>query len=142
MINVEIEAAEVAIEVTDGAVVTIMSGVYTASGAAVVRTMTGASADNPATLSIYGGEFVLNASANVKASDAVITNGTAGNVYIYAGVFVNNNDAVNGGASSNYVLNHTNAAGDFQIYKRRGSKWWRSRKEKVQAHLYTNCWLW
>ena len=116
--NVEIKATAgaVAVVATDAAVVNIESGKFVANGPAVVRTMTGASASNPATLNIYGGEFVLNASAAVTANDAVVTNGTAGNVYVFGGVFVNNNDADNAGVTSAYTMKHTNAAGDFKIF--------------------------
>lgn len=107
---VSIGTADVMV-VSDGAVVTIESGSYTAAGRAVVRTMAGASAGNPATLIIRGGMFELSAEGAAQAADAVVTNGTAGNVYIYGGIFANYKES-----TSEYVLQHTAAANDFKIY--------------------------
>ena len=73
--------------------------------------MAGASAGNPATLIIRNGYFVLAANAAAQANDAVVTNGTAGNVYVYGGIFMNANESV-----SEYVLLHTAAANNFKIY--------------------------
>ena len=106
----------VALAASDGAFVEIQSGSFIASGAAVVRTVAGDSANTPATLEIYGGMFGLRPSANVQATDAVVTNGDAGNVIIYGGVFVSASDMENGSVYSEYVLRHTNAAGDFKIF--------------------------
>ncbi len=101
-----------AMVISDGAVVTIESGDFASAGRAVVRTMAGASAGNPATLNIYNGTFILYAETGVQAGDAVVTNGTAGNVYIYGGRFLNANE----NAASEYVLMHTAAANNFKIY--------------------------
>ncbi len=117
LVNVKIAAMNgVAIEISNGTECIVESGMYISVGRAVVRTVAGASASNPASLTITGGEFILGPADDVQASDAVITNGDAGNVYIYGGTFVNSNDTVNGATYSEYVLKHTNAAGDFKIY--------------------------
>jgi hypothetical protein len=106
-----ISSAADTIVVSDAAVVTIESGNFTSAGRSVVRTMAGASAGNPATLIIRNGYFVLSANAAAQANDAVVTNGTAGNVYVYGGIFMNANESV-----SEYVLLHTAAANNFKIY--------------------------
>ena len=111
--NLEMESLGTAdtIVVSDGAQVIIESGDYTSAGRAVVRTMAGASAGNPATLIIRNGFFTLSAEGAAQAADAVVTNGTAGNVYIYGGIFANYKEN-----TSEYVLQHTAAANDFKIY--------------------------
>ncbi len=105
-----------AVAVCEGACVVIESGKFESNGPAVVRTVAGASANVPATLVIYGGEFMLHPSESVDASYAVVTNGDAGDVYIYAGMFMNNNDTVIGTVCSEYTLKHTAASGDFRIF--------------------------
>ena len=110
--NITIESlGSEAITISNGTEM-ILDGVMLASaGHAVVRTVAGASASNPANLYIYGGQFMLACLDGAQANDAVVTNGDAGNVEIYGGVFMNLSDS-----ASEYVLNHTNAAGDFKVY--------------------------
>ena len=106
----------VVVEVTDGVVMNL-TGCYMASaGRAVVRTMKGSSADAPATLNIADVQFILLPTEAAQATDAVVTNGDCGNVYVNGGLFLNMSDVANGTARSEYVFRHTNAAGDFKIY--------------------------
>ena len=105
----------VAVAINNGVTLNVVGGKYEANGTAVMRTVAGTTANGFSVLNINGGEFILNPSSTVTASDAVITNSNLGHVYINGGVFVNNSDTEIDGVRSEYVLKHASAKGDFQI---------------------------